>query len=102
MDHDPTQDLGAATKQYVDTEIAANATPPADPVNSIQYNNAGVFGGRGALTWDNTVPELTMTNATLNIKSSTFSWMGLYKTDGNSNYIMGYDGTSGNLRWGIM
>lgn len=33
--------------------IAAGGTPAA-PTNSIQFNNAGAFGGDAALTWDNT------------------------------------------------
>jgi hypothetical protein len=98
----PVQDLGAATKQYVDTEIAANATPPADPVNSIQFNNAGVFGGSANLTWDSTAPALIIADAALSVASSTFSWFELFKMNDLSNYIMGSDAATGNLRWGII
>jgi hypothetical protein len=97
---DPVQDLGAATKQYVDTEIAANATPPADPVNSIQFNNGGVFGGSASLTWDNAAPALDITDAELNIKAP-FPWPALYKDPGNSAYIVSYDRPGGNMRWAM-
>jgi hypothetical protein len=51
---DPVIPLGIATKQYVDTAVAGAAGAPADPVNSMQFNNAGAFGGSANLTWDNT------------------------------------------------
>jgi hypothetical protein len=94
--------LGAVTKQYVDTQTAANATPPAAPVGSIQFNDAGAFGGSANLTWDGAASALILADASLGIASNTFSFMGLYKTDGFSNYIMGYDVTSYNPRWGII
>jgi hypothetical protein len=92
VEHDPTQALGVATKQYVDAVAFTNppddkyyarqggVTPswvptvdeapldggqyvresggwvarsltPGAPVNSIQFNNAGMFGGDANLTW---------------------------------------------------
>ena len=35
---------------------------PASPVNSIQFNNSGVFGGSSALTWDNTNQIVNLNN----------------------------------------
>jgi len=37
----------------VDITIAATATAPALPFNSVQYNNAGNFGGDAGFTWNN-------------------------------------------------
>jgi hypothetical protein len=36
LDHDPTLDLGVATKQYVDTELSASTTPPDDKLYARQ------------------------------------------------------------------
>ena len=41
--------------------LNAAVTAPAAPVNSIQFNNAGVFGGTSALLWDNTNDLITIT-----------------------------------------
>src|SRR5215471_4388842 len=52
---DPTLDLGAATKQYVDDAITAGATEPAGAVGHVQFNAGGtppVFGGSANLFWD--------------------------------------------------
>jgi hypothetical protein len=50
---DPVIPLGIAAKQYVDT-VAGGGGLPADLVNSIQFNDAGAFGGSANLSWDNT------------------------------------------------
>ena len=36
---------------------------PAAPVNSVQFNNAGAFGGSANLTWDNTNTRLGIGNS---------------------------------------
>lgn len=45
--------------------INMGATPPATPVNSIQFNNAGVFGGSANLVWNNTANVLDVITGTL-------------------------------------
>jgi hypothetical protein len=35
------------------TNPTSLATAPASPINSVQFNNGGVFGGSSNLTWDN-------------------------------------------------
>jgi hypothetical protein len=42
--------------------ISAGGGTPASPVNSVQFNNAGAFGGDAALTWDNTAKMLIVNN----------------------------------------
>lgn len=44
----------AASTQYVCGAITAAAGKPALPFESVQFNNAGVFGGSANFLWDNT------------------------------------------------
>jgi hypothetical protein len=48
VNRDPTVPLGVATKQYVDSKAGG---APGAPANSIQFNNANIFGGDANLTW---------------------------------------------------
>lgn len=43
---------------------------PAAPVNSVQFNNAGAFGGSSALTWDGTTLQTTDLLVSGNVRSS--------------------------------
>lgn len=43
---------------YVPT-VAQTATPPANPTSSVQFNNAGAFGGSSNLTYNSTTNTLT-------------------------------------------
>lgn len=43
------------------TYMAAHGLAPASPSNSVQFNNAGVFGGTSNMTWDNTNGVLQLT-----------------------------------------
>lgn len=63
-----TNDL--VTKSYVDS--IASSSAPGSPTNSIQYNNAGSFGGSANLTWSSntlTVNDITLTTG--NIAATT-------------------------------
>jgi hypothetical protein len=59
LGRDPVAAIEAPTKQYVDTAVAGAAGAPGAPVDSIQFNNAGAFGGDPSLTW---VSGLGLTN----------------------------------------
>ena len=60
----PTTDGNAGQFLQTDgngvTTWATATTSPASPVNSVQFNNAGSFGGDSALLWDNTNKRLLL------------------------------------------
>jgi hypothetical protein len=39
------------------------------------------------------------TGTTLSIRSTNYTWLSMYKVSGQSNFILGWDGTSGGPRW---
>jgi len=52
-----------ASAQYTPPSGGGVPTSPASPVNSVQYNNAGAFGGMAGTEWDNTT-RLLITRST--------------------------------------
>ncbi len=72
--NDPFYNSQGATYAYA---LAHGGTSnPGGPVNSIQYNNSGAFGGSSYLTFDNgtnTLMANKISNGTVNINSNTIS-----------------------------
>jgi hypothetical protein len=68
--------------------VAVSATPSA-PVNSVQYNNAGAFGGSNSLTFDLASSRLSATNIEvanqLVVTGTTFLSGSVYVGDGIAN-----------------
>lgn len=60
----------AANKEYVDSAIGSAVAPP---VNSVQFNNSGAFGGSSDFSWEDGTKRLTVlgtiTDGTLSINS---------------------------------
>ncbi len=72
--NDPVLDSQGATYAYA---LAHGGTAnPGGPINSVQYNNSGAFGGTSNLLFDNMTNTLTankISNGTVTIASNTIS-----------------------------
>jgi hypothetical protein len=54
----PLVNADAATKLYVDTQVAGAAGAPGGTTTQVQFNNAGAFAGDSNFVWDNTNKRL--------------------------------------------
>ena len=90
---DPVDGTDAATKEYVDSQIgSAVADVGAGGSNTdIQFNNAGVIGGNGNLTFDYALNVLTVSG---NIISSNANLGNL----AHANYFTGDGGLLSNIQ----
>lgn len=59
--------------QWVDTSTGGGSTTPGGASGSIQFNNAGVFGGDSQLQWDSSGKILNLNGLALHALSSTVS-----------------------------
>ena len=60
----------ATDKKWYRTDNGSGGGTPATPANSIQFNNAGAFGGSANLTWDGSILNITQgINFTTNINT---------------------------------
>ena len=121
--NNPVDPQDGTNKFYVDN--APNIVP-SGPLNSVQYNSFGSFGGDSVFTWDNNNTKLNIGGTIIvdNLKSEILSFVSdndnttsltLKRTDGTigditdytiilppnsgtSNYVLATNG-SGNLTW---
>lgn len=86
---------------------ASSATSPAAPPTSIQFNNAGSFGGSANLEWLNGTAQIRLANGAFGTLLSTSAAMGanvpwvLPVAQGAVNSHLTNDG-AGNLSWGLI
>ena len=71
--------VSAANRYVVSGELSTGgATSPASPVTSLQFNEAGSFGGDAELTWDTTGKLLTVSGRELVLGNMTVSGGGVF------------------------
>ena len=71
---------------------------PASPVNSVQFNNAGAFGGSANLTWDNVNSRLGVGTASprsvLDVQAATDSTLQFSRNGPNTGRLLFTDSSS--------
>ena len=60
---DPTNSYDLATKHYVDINVGGSGSSPGGQTNSIQFNDAGSFGGAAGLYWNSSNSSLTLSGS---------------------------------------
>lgn len=73
-------------------------TNPGGSNTSIQFNDAGAFGGSNALTFNKTSNTVTVTNLVVNSSANLGNVSTLTILGGDNGYFLQTDGT-GNLTW---